>query len=169
MNRPSNYCGHCGNRTQTMWLQTTRPAVGIRPKLEREKGFEPSTASLEGWNSTNWATPAGCDELGTFVTFFYMEEVIKPTNTMGSFYQATFLLNASVFIAQNWINGLTSCGLVFKCLPLPFLSWTLLLTLPYWRLDSNQRFKLTATGIDGISIHWYVSILVAGEGFEPPT
>ena len=38
--------------------------------FEREKGFEPSTASLEGWNSTNWATPAGCDELGTFVTFF---------------------------------------------------------------------------------------------------
>ena len=57
----------------------------------------------------------------------------------------------------------------FKCLPLPFLSWTLLPTLPYWRLDSNQRFKLTATGIDGISIHWYVSILVAGEGLEPPS
>ncbi len=35
--------------------------------------------------------------------------------------------------------------------------------------DSNQRFKLTATGIDGISIHWYVSILVAGEGLEPPS
>ena len=67
--------------------------------FEREKGFEPSTASLEGWNSTNWATPASCDEFGTSVTFFYMEEGINPTNTMGSFYQATFLLNASVFIA----------------------------------------------------------------------
>ena len=31
MNRPSNYCGHCGNRTQTIWLQISRPAVGIRP------------------------------------------------------------------------------------------------------------------------------------------
>ena len=75
--------------------------VGIEPKrsdcksvdlpsasgpFEREKGFEPSTASLEGWNSTNWATPAGCDEFGISVTFFYMEEVIKPTDTMGSFY-----------------------------------------------------------------------------------
>jgi len=28
-----------------------------------------------------------------------MEEGINPTNTMGSFYQATFLLNAPVFIA----------------------------------------------------------------------
>jgi len=37
--------------------------------------------------------------LGSPVTFFYMEEGINPTNTMGSFYQATFLLNASVFIA----------------------------------------------------------------------
>ena len=41
--------------------------------------------------------------------------------------------------------------------------------LLYWRLDSNQRFKLTTTGIDDISIHWYVSILVAGAGFEPAT
>ncbi len=83
----------------------------------------------------------------------------------------------------------------FKCLPLPFLSWTLLPTLPYWWLDSNQRFKLTATGIDGISIHWYISIwlreqdsnlrsrlmrpsgwptstsryVVVTEGLEPPT
>jgi hypothetical protein len=53
-------------------------------------------------------------------------------------------------------------------LPL-FSSWTLLQTLPYWRLDSNQRFQLTATGMDDISVHWYVSILVAGEGLEPPS
>ena len=26
--------------------------------LERETGFEPATFSLEGWRSTNWATPA---------------------------------------------------------------------------------------------------------------
>lgn len=30
-----------------------------RPKIkERETGFEPATFSLEGWRSTNWATPA---------------------------------------------------------------------------------------------------------------
>ena len=29
----------------------------------------------------------------------------------------------------------------------------------YWRLDSNQRFQLTATGMDDISVHWYVSII----------
>ena len=27
--------------------------------VERETGFEPATFSLEGWRSTNWATPAG--------------------------------------------------------------------------------------------------------------
>ena len=27
-------------------------------KKERETGFEPATFSLEGWRSTNWATPA---------------------------------------------------------------------------------------------------------------
>lgn len=72
LNRLSNRanCGHCGNRTQTMWLQTTRPAVGIKPNLEREKGFEPSTASLEGWNSTNWATPAKVWQLWGVVTVF---------------------------------------------------------------------------------------------------
>ena len=26
--------------------------------VERETGFEPATFSLEGWRSTNWATPA---------------------------------------------------------------------------------------------------------------
>ena len=26
--------------------------------FERETGFEPATFSLEGWRSTNWATPA---------------------------------------------------------------------------------------------------------------
>ena len=30
--------------------------------------------------------------------------------------------------------------------------------LLYGRRDSNPRFKLTATGIDDISIHWYVRI-----------
>ena len=29
-----------------------------RQKFERETGFEPATFSLEGWRSTNWATPA---------------------------------------------------------------------------------------------------------------
>ncbi len=27
-------------------------------KIERETGLEPATVSLEGWSSTNWATPA---------------------------------------------------------------------------------------------------------------
>ena len=27
-------------------------------KMERETGLEPATSSLEGWRSTNWATPA---------------------------------------------------------------------------------------------------------------
>ena len=26
--------------------------------MERETGLEPATAILEGWNSTNWVTPA---------------------------------------------------------------------------------------------------------------
>ena len=38
---------------------------------------------------------------------------------------------------------------------------TLLTTLPYWRLDSNQRLKLSSTGIDDISIHRYVSVIVS--------
>lgn len=42
-----------------------------------------------------------------------------------------------------------------------FSSWTLLYTLPYWRLDSNQRLKLSSTGIDDISIHRYVSVIVS--------
>ena len=72
LNRLSNRanCGHCGNRTQTMWLQTTRPAVGIRPNLERKKGLEPSTTCLEGRSSTNWATSAKVWQLWDVVTVF---------------------------------------------------------------------------------------------------
>ena len=32
-----------------------------------------------------------------------------------------------------------------------------------------RNLECVNTGIDDISIHWYISILVAGEGFEPPT
>ena len=32
--------------------------LGSKFWLERETGFEPATFSLEGWRSTNWATPA---------------------------------------------------------------------------------------------------------------
>ena len=34
------------------------PLSYIGNKRERETGFEPATFSLEGWRSTNWATPA---------------------------------------------------------------------------------------------------------------
>ena len=40
----------------------------------------------------------------------------------------------------------------------------LLVLFLYWRLDSNQRFKLSPTGIDDISIHWYASIFLSGPG-----
>ena len=52
------------------------------------------------------------------------------------------------------------------CVP-TIISWSLLPTLPYWWLDSNQRFKLPATGIDGISIHWYISILSTNKDSNP--
>ena len=34
------------------------PLSYIGLNVERETGFEPATFSLEGWRSTNWATPA---------------------------------------------------------------------------------------------------------------
>ena len=34
------------------------PLSYIGLKVERETGLEPATFSLEGWRSTNWATPA---------------------------------------------------------------------------------------------------------------
>jgi hypothetical protein len=43
-----------------------------------------------------------------------MEEGINPTNTMGSFYQATFLLNASVFIALELNKRLNILWTRFK-------------------------------------------------------
>ena len=33
-------------------------ALKTSKEIERETGFEPATFSLEGWRSTNWATPA---------------------------------------------------------------------------------------------------------------
>lgn len=33
----------------------------------------------------------------------------------------------------------------------------------YWRLDSNQRFQISTTGIDDISIHCYASLFVVWE------
>ena len=65
--------------------------------FEREKGFEPSTASLEGWNSTNWATPAGVMKLGTSPRV-YVNGVIKPANdTSVGFYEKPSLQNASFY------------------------------------------------------------------------
>ena len=46
---------------EALYLWATSAFLEVRNFIEikeRETGFEPATFSLEGWRSTNWATPA---------------------------------------------------------------------------------------------------------------
>ena len=45
--------------TSSLPRKRSTPELHRHKKRERETGFEPATFSLEGWRSTNWATPAG--------------------------------------------------------------------------------------------------------------
>ncbi len=52
------------------------PLSYIGLKVERETGFEPATFSLEGWRSTNWATPA----IGLVGRAGFEPAKVKPTD-----------------------------------------------------------------------------------------
>ena len=60
---PSQEWHHCLRAGDGVSLDFARDKLltrkfGFIVHLERETGFEPATFSLEGWRSTNWATPA---------------------------------------------------------------------------------------------------------------
>jgi hypothetical protein len=74
--------------------------------------------------------PTICDySLGSFVTFYVNGEA-SPTNITGVGCPTTTSPKRQFLSPLNWINGLTPCGLSFKCAPRLLSSWTLLRTLP---------------------------------------
>ena len=115
-------------------------------------------STLEVSSNNRYTIPASCDySLGSF-HHIYVKGVIKPTNITGvSLSRQTISTTTPVFLALNWINDLIPCTPLLSAWYTRLSNWTLLHALPYWRLDSNQRFKLSSTGIDDISIHRYVS------------
>ena len=76
--------------------------------FERETGFEPATFSLEGWRSTNWATPA----IGLVGRAGFEPAKVKPTDL-----QSVLVGRLSISPKSEPMEGLepTTCWLQISC------------------------------------------------------